>query len=239
MVIDLGRSALLEIDVQNDFCPAYTNRAGEAVPAGALAVPEGDWVIEPLNRLAAVLYRAGGLVAATQDWHPHDHISFASNHPGRKVYDTVVVPSTGGLMRDGTPAPEAVEQVLWPDHCVQRTPGARLHDFLDRDPIGLIIYKGNNPAVDSYSAFFENDRVSHTALEESLRNAGVNTVFIGGLATDYCVLYTALDAVSLGFETVLLTDAVRGVGSPPGSVERAMETMRERGVSFMNTGDLL
>jgi nicotinamidase/pyrazinamidase len=215
MFVSGERTALIEIDVQNDFCPAYGRSSGEKLPPGALAVDRGDEVIPPLNALARSLSGAGGRVIATADWHPRCHVSFASSHPGKKTGDTVEL--SGEV------------QVLWPDHCVQGTMGAAFHEKLDLRPLSLIIHKGFRCSLDSYSAFFENDRRSPTGLEAYLRSLGVDTVLLGGLATDYCVLYSALDALRLGFTTVVLDDAVRGVGLPSGSVEAALEKMKTAG----------
>jgi nicotinamidase/pyrazinamidase len=197
MNIDPAQSALIEIDVQNDFCPA-----------GSLAVDRGDEVIGPLNTLAASLAKVGAKVVATADWHPAGHVSFAG---------------AGGP---------------WPDHCVQGTRGAAFHERLDLRPVSLIIRKGFRPTLDSYSAFFENDRSTATGLEGYLKSLGVDTVLLGGLATDYCVLYSALDAVCSGFKTVVLSDAVRGVGLPAGSIEKAWETMKNAGVVFALSSDI-
>lgn len=233
MVIDVARSALIMVDVQNDFCPG-----------GALAVADGDSVVPPLNALSALFRSEGGAVVATQDWHPSDHVSFASSHPGKAVLDVVVVPAVEGprgrRARPGfPPPPDAFEQVLWPDHCVAGSAGADFHPGLDVGGASVVIRKGTRAGVDSYSAFFENDRVTPTGLEGALRTLGAHIVFVGGLATDYCVLHTALDAAELGFQVILVSDAVRGVGSPPGSVEAAFERMREASVRFMSSGDIL
>jgi nicotinamidase/pyrazinamidase len=189
-------AALIEIDVQNDFCPG-----------GALAVADGDAVIAPLNETARRFAAAGSPVIATQDWHPAGHCSFAST--GRK-------PAEG--------------EVLWPDHCVQGSAGADFHPALDLKPVTLIVRKGFRPAIDSYSAFFENDRKTSTGLAACLRGLGVDTVYMGGLATDYCVFFSAMDAVNLGFTVYLLKDAVRGVNYPEGSVEKALSAMKSAGV---------
>jgi nicotinamidase/pyrazinamidase len=215
VIISPARTALIEIDVQNDFCPSYVLPSGEKVPAGALAVDRGDEVIAPLNALAASLAEAGGRVVATADWHPPGHVSFASSHPGKKPGERAELP--GG------------PQMLWPDHCVRGTGGAAFHERLDLRPLSLIIRKGFRPAVDSYSAFFENDRRSPTGLEGYLRSLAVDTVLLGGLALDYCVLYSALDALRLGFTAAVLIDAVRGVGVPAGSIEAALEKMKDAG----------
>lgn len=197
-------TALLIIDVQNDFCPG-----------GALAVAGGDEVITPLNALAELCAADGGRVIATADWHPAGHVSFASAHTGKRVGDSV----------DG--------QALWPDHCVQGSEGARFHGRLNLKPVQLIIRKGFRTQLDSYSAFFENDRQTPTGLDGFLKGLGIKTVLLGGLATDYCVLYSALDAARLGYKTIVLQDAVRAVGFPAGSEERAFEAMRNAGVMLM------
>ena len=226
MPLDFLSSALIEIDVQNDFCPSYTGLGGENHPPGALAVGEGGEVVGPLNALAARFAGAGGKVIATQDWHPADHCSFASAHPGTKTGDTLSLP--GGQA-----------QVLWPDHCVQGSGGAALHDFLQLQPVNLILRKGFRRGLDSYSAFFENDRTTSTGLAGYLNSLEITTVVLGGLATDYCVLYSALDAAALGYKTLVLLDAVRGVGYPQGSVEQALERMGSAGITLINSEELL
>lgn len=215
MVIDLARSALALIDIQNDFCPG-----------GALAVAEGDRVVAPLNRLAARFAAAGGKVVATQDWHPAGHASFASSRPGAAPF-TVLDAAGGGA---------GIEQTLWPDHCVQGSAGAGFHPDLDLKPVDLILRKGSRPTLDSYSAFFENDRRTPTGLEGWLSGLGLRTVVFGGLATDYCVLYSALDAVRLGCRAVLLLDACRGVASP--TTARALDLMRQASVDIIESGDI-
>ena len=206
----ISKTLLLEIDVQNDFCPN-----------GALAVPDGDNVITPLNTLACAFASAGGWVAATQDWHPVGHYSFASAHIGKKTGDTI----------DG--------QVLWPDHCVQGEKGSAFHDRFDLKPVNLIVRKGFRPGLDSYSAFFENDKKTATGLEGWIRRLEIETVVIGGLATDYCVFYSAMDSINLGFKTIIVSDAVRGVGFPEGSVEKAVTQMRSAGIEFISSEKLL
>lgn len=195
--------ALLLIDIQNDF-----------LPGGALAVPRGDEVIAVANGLMPN-YEA---VVATQDWHPADHVSFASQHAGRQIGDVVQL---GGLA-----------QILWPDHCVQNTYGAELAAKLNKSRIQHVVQKGTDSAVDSYSGFFDNARRKATGLESYLRSRGVDTVHILGLATDYCVKATALDAIDLGFQTVLLTAGIRGVDLQPGDCQRAIEQMRAAGVEI-------
>lgn len=195
--------ALLLIDIQNDF-----------LPGGALAVPGGDEVIPVANRLMSNY----DLVVATQDWHPANHQSFASQHPGAHVGDIIQL--------------DGLAQILWPDHCVQHTPGADFAAKLNRSRIQHVVPKGTNRSIDSYSGFFDNARRHATGLENYLRSRGVDTIHLMGLATDYCVKATALDAISLGFQTVLLTAGVRGVELNPGDCERAIEQMREAGVEI-------
>ena len=197
------RTALLVIDVQNDFCPG-----------GALAVTDGDAVVAAANALMPRF----DVVVATRDWHPPDHCSFASRHPGAALYDTVEV---GG-----------VAQTLWPDHCVQGSEGAALHPELDQCGVGLILHKGASRDLDSYSAFFENDHRTTTGLAGYLRELDVRRVTLCGLATDYCVRYSALDAARLGFEVTVASDACRGVDLPDGNVARALEQMRAAGIGI-------
>lgn len=194
--------ALIVIDVQNDFCPG-----------GALAVAEGDAIIPRVNALMAEF----PVVVLTQDWHPPTHSSFASNHPGKAAFDSVMMPYG--------------EQTLWPDHCIQGSAGALFHPTLRTDPADLIIRKGFRPAIDSYSAFFENDRTTPTGLEGYLRNRGVAGVTLVGLATDYCVAYSALDAARLGFAVTVLLGACRGIDLG-GSLTRMVDQMRAAGVAL-------
>jgi len=201
--------ALLVVDVQNDFCPQ-----------GALAVPGGDAVVPVINRLAARF----SVVVATQDWHPAGHVSFAASHPGKKPFETVRV--------------RGLEQVLWPVHCVAGTPGADFHPGLESTPFQFVIRKGTNPKVDSYSTFVENDRRTSTGLAGLLRELGVKRIFLAGLATDYCVLYSALDGLDAGFRVTVLQDACRGVDVPTGSVRKAEEEMCARGCRVLSTSDL-
>ena len=201
-------AALLIIDVQNDFCPA-----------GKLAVPEGDQIIKPINALLSLFE----YVVQTQDWHPSDHLSFASNHVGKKAYETIDM-SYG-------------EQVLWPDHCVQNSKGAEFHPDLDTTKSTLIVRKGFRRNIDSYSAFTENDRKTTTGLHGFLRSVGISRLFLTGLATDFCVKWSALDAINYGFETYLITDAVRGINLN-NSVEFAMQEMKDAGVKFITSAEL-
>ncbi|MDR3342121.1 MAG: bifunctional nicotinamidase/pyrazinamidase [Treponema sp.] len=218
-------SALIAIDVQHDFCPGYTDFSGEKRPAGALAVKEGDAVIGPLNAMAGKFAQNHGTVVATADWHPPAHVSFASAHPGMKIGDILDIPPVTG-------------QVLWPDHGVQGTGGACFHERLDLRPVNLILRKGFRQNLDSYSAFFENDRKTPTGLHGFLEERSIDRLFFGGLATDYCVLYSALDAVRLGYKTILLIDAVRGVGYPEGSVARAFDMMQDAGVILVDSKEI-
>jgi len=223
--MDITKTLLLEIDVQNDFCPAYAKGSG-----GALAVPDGSAVVKPLNALAAALAGAGGFVAATQDWHPAGHISFASSHPGKKAGDVINIAGQDGHA--------GYAQGLWPDHCVQGGWGADFHAELDLKPARLIVRKGFRKGLDSYSAFFENDRKTATGLEGWIRRLGIETVIIGGLAADYCVFFSAMDSKKLGFDTIIIDDGVRGVGLPAGSVEKAVAQMRASGIAFAASADL-
>jgi nicotinamidase/pyrazinamidase len=209
VTLDLERSAFLVIDVQNDFCPG-----------GALAVADGDTVVDPINRLMRRFDR----VAATQDWHPAGHVSFASSWPGRSVYDSVDA--------DGVP------QVLWPEHCVQGSAGADFHPGLEIERASIILRKGARPRLDSYSALFENDRRSSTGLEGWLRSVGAAQVYIAGLATDYCVFYSAMDALRLGFEVVVVADAVKGVDLPAGTVARRLDELTKAGARLVPSGEI-
>ena len=194
--------ALIVIDVQNDFCPG-----------GALAVAEGDKIINKVN----ALMHDFATVVLTQDWHPADHSSFASNHPGKAPFETLTM-SYG-------------PQTLWPDHCIQGTAGAEFHPDLRTDPAHLIIRKGFRSAIDSYSAFFENDRSTTTGLNGYLSARGVTAVTFVGLATDYCVAYSALDAVRLGLQATVLLGACRGIDLG-GSLAAMTEQMRAAGVAL-------
>jgi len=198
--------ALLLIDIQNDF-----------LPGGTLAVRNGDEVIPVANRLQT----AFELIVATQDWHPANHSSFASNHPGTKPGDVIEI--------DGIP------QVLWPDHCIQGTHGAAFAETLITDRIDTVIRKGIDPSIDSYSGFFDNGHRRATGLEEYLHEKKVTNLYILGLATDYCVRYTALDARSLGFTTFVIIDGCRGVNLTSGDVERAVEEMKKAGALIIES----
>jgi len=197
------RDVLLVVDIQNDFCPG-----------GALAVPGGDEIVPAVNRLA----RGFAHVVLTQDWHPPAHSSFASTHPGKHPFDTVE-------MFYG-------RQILWPDHCIQGTPGAAFHPQFDIPHAELIVRKGFHRTIDSYSAFRENDRKTPTGLASYLRERGFERVTLCGLATDFCVLYSALDARAAGFAVAVVVDACRGLDID-GSLARALDDMREAGVALI------
>ncbi|MDY6968070.1 MAG: bifunctional nicotinamidase/pyrazinamidase [Spirochaetota bacterium] len=209
ITIDKSRCALIVVDVQNDFCPG-----------GSLEVLEGDQVAPVINRIAPMFSR----VVATQDWHPPNHISFASNHKGGKPFDLIDI--------------KGVEQVLWPAHCVFGTAGADFCQDLDTNFFDIIIRKGQNPELDSYSAFFENDSLTPTGLAPYLKGLGLEQVFLTGLATDVCVFFSAMDAVRLGFEVYLVEDAARGIDSPPGSLKERISEMKDAGVQIIRSVDL-
>lgn len=204
-IIDPARDALIAVDVQPDF-----------MPGGALPVPEGDAVVPVINDLLD-LFAVG---AATQDWHPADHLSFASSHPGAAPFSRIMAPYG--------------EQTLWPDHCIQGTPGAALHPALRTDRFAAVLRKGWRREVDSYSAFTENNRRTATGLAGWLRDQGIRRVFLAGLATDFCVGWSGLDALEQGFKVVIVADACRGIGFPAAEggsdTTRAMlATLKERG----------
>jgi nicotinamidase/pyrazinamidase len=194
--------ALIVIDVQNDFCPG-----------GALAVAGGDEIISRINGLMGDF----ATVVLTQDWHPANHASFAANHPGAAPFSLTEMPYG--------------PQVLWPTHCVQGTDGAAFHNALNTNPAQLVVRKGFRPEIDSYSAFFENDRTTPTGLEGYLRSRGVTSVTLVGLATDYCVAYSALDAARLGFTATVLEGATRAIDLN-GSLAEAREKLRAAGVEL-------
>lgn len=200
--------ALILVDLQNDFCPG-----------GALPVKGGDQIIPLVNDLQEHF----GLVVATQDWHPKGHKSFASNN-GKQV---------GEIIRLGD-----YDQVMWPDHCVQESCGAALVRGLKTDRINRIFQKGTDEAIDSYSGFFDNGHKKATGLADYLKAKGISQVYIVGLATDYCVKFTALDAVGLGFATYLIEDAVKGVDLKPGDVASAIEEMKKAGVVIVRSKEI-
>lgn len=200
---------LVIVDVQNDFCPG-----------GALAVPRGDEIVPVVNRLA----RAFRHVVLTQDWHPRDHLSFASAHPGKSPFETTEVAY-------GT-------QILWPDHCIQGTMGAAFHPALDVPCAEMIVRKGFHKSIDSYSAFVENDRRTPTGLAGYLRERGFTRVILAGLATDFCVRYSAEDARAAGFGVIVVEDACRGIDTA-GSFQAAHESFRRLQVPLMSSEAVL
>ncbi|MDR3168177.1 MAG: nicotinamidase [Treponema sp.] len=245
MAIDFSQSALVAIDIQNDFCPAYIAKTGKQRPAGALAVNGGDRVIGPLNRAAEQFAEKKGEIIATQDWHPPGHVSFAASHPGKRLNDSITLLVSQEAARQyrqrfpgGDPIPGEITQLLWPVHCVQGSEGAEFHDEFRRDLVTLVLRKGFRETLDSYSAFFENDRCTPTELHDYLQAHTVKTILLGGLATDYCVFYSVMDGLRLGYRVMVLEDAVAGVGFPPGSVERAVKIMKEGGAVFIASRDI-
>ena len=208
--LTLGEAdVLIVVDVQYDF-----------LPGGALAVPDGDAVIDPINRLG----RAFRHVVLTQDWHPEGHASFASSHSGRQPFETTEL--TYG------------SQVLWPDHCIQGTPGAEISRDLSIPHAQLVIRKGHNPKIDSYSGFMEADRTTSTGLAGYLRERGFRRVFCAGLATDFCVAWTALDAKAAGFDTHLIEDASRAIDAN-GSLARAQADLSAAGVQVIGSAHIV
>ncbi|PSQ67820.1 MAG: bifunctional nicotinamidase/pyrazinamidase [Bacteroidetes bacterium QH_1_61_8] len=197
--------ALLTVDLQNDFCPG-----------GALEVPEGDTIVPVVNDLAENFDH----VIQTQDWHPDGHHSFASTHPEHDPYDVIDV--------------DYGDQVLWPDHCVQGTEGAEFHPELDTTHSELIIRKGFRPEIDSYSAFYENDGETATGLAGYLRDRGIDTLYVCGLATDFCVKWSAVDGRKEGMDVYVIEDATRGIDQD-GSLAQAWEDMNDAGVQVVSS----
>jgi len=202
-------NCLLIVDIQNDF-----------LPGGALAVPEGDAVIPVINRLQDRF----DLVLATQDWHPPDHGSFAATHPGHKVGDVIEL--------DGIP------QILWPVHCVQNSPGAQFSTALDTTRLARVFRKGIDRKIDSYSTFFDNAKRRSTGLADYLREQNVQEIFICGLATDYCVRFSALDALELSFPVTVVEDACRGVNLQPDDSLNALRELRKAGAKIQSSSEL-
>jgi len=201
--------ALILVDIQNDF-----------LPGGSLAVPNGDEVVPVANRLQDHF----GLVVATQDWHPPGHGSFAASHEGKSVGEVIDL--------------NGIEQILWPVHCVQGTPGADFAPGLRTDGIDKVFQKGTGPGIDSYSTFFDNGHRRSTGLTDYLREKGVTEVWLAGLATDYCVKFSALDAIREGFRTFVVEDACRGVGLAPHDTARAIEEMRDAGAVVVRSSEV-
>jgi len=201
--------ALILVDIQNDFCPG-----------GSLAVNDGDKIIPIVN---SIMNKFENIIA-TQDWHPINHISFASNNEGKNVGDLIQL--------------NGITQVMWPNHCVQDTKGAEFVDTLNISKITKIFQKGTNKNVDSYSGFFDNDHQSETGLSDYLKSQNINEIYVTGLATDYCVKYTVLDALNLGFKTNLIIDAVKGVNLNHDDVENAIKEMEKAGAKIIKSTDL-
>lgn len=203
-------SALVIVDLQNDF-----------LPGGSLGVPNGDEVIAVINRLQKKNF---DLIVATKDWHPIGHISFASSHPAKEPGDRVAV--------------EGFPQTLWPDHCIQNTLGAEFSKNLSQEKITKIFHKGTDPKIDSYSAFFDNLHAKSTGLGEYLKGMGIGKVYLAGLTTDYCVKFSALDALSHGFETYVIVDACRPVNLESGDEAAAFREMERGGAHLVREEDL-
>jgi nicotinamidase/pyrazinamidase len=203
------KKALILVDLQNDFCPG-----------GHLAVPGGDEIIPVANQLQSHF----DVVVATQDWHPEDHISFASNHENRAVGEVIMT--------------DDILQILWPVHCVQHTKGAEFHPQLETHRIHKIFYKGTDQKIDSYSAFFDNAKRRSTGLADYLHSMDIKNVYLMGLATDYCVKYSSLDAAQLGFNVYLIEDACRGVELTPGDIAKAKAEMTAAGIKMIESKSL-
>ena len=209
-----NKDALLVIDMQNDF-----------LPDGALPVADGDKIIDGINVLAAKFRQNENPVIFTQDWHPKDHHSFASAHPGKNPYDLFEAPGIG--------------PILWPDHCVQGTHGANFAPQLQTVEATLILRKGFHTTIDSYSAFLENDKETETGLRTYLVAIGINRIFVCGLALDYCVYYSAIDARNFGLDVVYLLDLTKPINSPENSVSEALQTMIDHKIVFITSDQVL
>ncbi len=201
--------ALIIVDIQYDF-----------IPGGSLPVEEGDLIITGINLIANIFKKNKAKVVLTQDWHPQNHLSFASNHSGK-------TPGDDFISEDG-----AIGPILWPDHCVQGTKGAEFHKELKVDLADKIIKKGMNPKVDSYSGFQDNDKKSETGLRDYLKSKNINRIFVCGLALDYCCYYTAKDGFDFGYKVYFIIDLTRGVGLPEDSIKIALRNMKEKGIKF-------
>lgn len=202
-------NALILVDLQNDF-----------LPGGALPVPHGDEVISVANELQ----QRFDLVVATKDWHPPDHGSFAANHPGKEPGDRTIL--------------DGIEQTLWPVHCVQNTHGAEFAPLFDISRIAHVFHKGIERNIDSYSTFFDNAHRRHTGLAHYLEKRGIKNIYLMGLALDYCVKYSALDARQLGLKTHVIVDGCRGIELEPGDISRALDEMKRAGAVLLKSSDL-
>ncbi|MFN3550877.1 MAG: bifunctional nicotinamidase/pyrazinamidase [Endomicrobiia bacterium] len=199
----MKKDALIIIDLQNDFCPN-----------GALPVPQGDKIIPYINEIIHKFYK----VVATQDWHPKNHISFATAH-NKNVGDIVKI--------------NGVTQILWPQHCIQGSFGAELHKDLNKNEIDLILRKGTSRNIDSYSAFLENDKKTETGLHYWLKGLGIKKIYFCGLALDYCVYYSACDAIKFGFEVYVILNATKGVDIPKGNIDKTIKHMKSLGIKII------
>jgi nicotinamidase/pyrazinamidase len=204
-----AKNCLIITDIQNDFCPG-----------GALAVAEGDKIIPVVNALAGKFHK----VVATQDWHPPGHVSFAATHK-KEPHDLITI--------------DGIQQVLWPVHCVQGSFGADFHKDLDLRRVDLIIRKGTDLNIDSYSTFMENDKITVTGLHYYLQGLAIRDLYFCGLATDYCVYHSALDARTMGFNVGVILDACRGVDEPAGNIAAVLQTMKGQGIRILNHDDAL
>jgi nicotinamidase/pyrazinamidase len=201
--------ALIIVDLQNDF-----------LPGGTLPVPGGDEVIPLANELQSPF----DIVVATKDWHPANHGSFAANHPGKKPGDRIIL--------------DGIEQILWPAHCVRNTHGAEFAPALDTSRIAHVFHKGIDPLIDSYSTFFDNAHRRHTGLAHYLKERSIKNIYLLGLALDYCVKYSTLDARQLGLNTHVILDGCRGIGLKPGDVNRALDEMKRAGAKILKSSEL-
>jgi len=201
--------ALILVDLQNDF-----------LPGGALPVPRGDEVVP----LANELQQRFELVLATKDWHPPDHGSFAANHPGKKPGDRIIL--------------DGIEQILWPVHCAQNTHGAEFASSFDTSRIAHVFHKGSDPKIDSYSTFFDNAHRRHTGLVYYLKKRSIKKIYLMGLALDYCVKYSALDARHLGLNTYVIVDGCRGIELVPGDIDRALKEIKHAGAVLLKSSEL-
>jgi nicotinamidase/pyrazinamidase len=203
------KKVLIVVDVQNDFCPG-----------GALPVNDGDKIIPVINRIIDKF----DIIIGTQDWHPQDQISFASNHKGKSLYDQIDL--------------DGVVQTLWPDHCLQGTPGADFHRALNTVKFSMVLRKGANSKIDSYSAFMENDKKTETGLHGYIKALNISEVYVCGLATDYCVYFTAKDSATYGFSTHIIIDASAGIDLPAGNINAAIGDMKKNGIKIINSNEL-
>ena len=208
-----SKDVLIIVDMQNDFCPG-----------GSLPVEEGDLIVGGINSVAEIFKKNSGLITLTQDWHPKEHLSFASNHQGKNPGDEFT--SDNG----------AIGPVSWPDHCVQNTDGAKFRKDLKADLADEIFQKGMTPSVDSYSGFLDNDKKIKSGLDDFLKSKNIERIFVCGLALDYCCYATAMDGDDLGYEVIFIVDLTRGVDLPPGNIANTLKNMKEKGIIFAKEG---